>query len=324
MLKLVLKFFDKVIKMSLFLIAVIAVIAMFILCCYLAYRKAFYNKKGKKKDSSVLPSSEQYSKVSSITDALYAEMKEQTFEDVYIKAHDGKRLYGRYYHICDGAPIHIQFHGYRSSSLHDFCGGHKLARELGHNVLAIDQRAHGNSQGHTISFGIKERFDCISWAEYLIGRFGDDTRIILSGISMGAATVLMAAGERLPENIVGVIADCPYSSPKEIILSVCADMGIHPKLGFPFVYIGALLFGGFNLTECDAVRGAMNSSVPVLLIHGEADDFVPISMSYKISKANPEAVKFVPFPEAGHGLSYVVDTERYTNEVAHFINKIVS
>lgn len=305
----------------LIVLSVLAVILL--LCCYAAYLKAYHNRRGKKKDSSVLPSSDQYTKVRSVTDLLYAEMKALDFEEVYITARDKTKLFGRYYHVADGAPIHIQCHGYRSSSIHDFCGGHKLAREMGHNILAIDQRAHGNSEGHTISFGIKERFDCIDWADYLIKRFGQNTKIILSGISMGASTVLMAAGEDLPENIVGIIADCPYSSPKAIILRVCQGMGIPPKLGYPFVYLGALLFGRFKLTETDAVKGAGKSKTPILLIHGEADDFVPCSMSREIAKANSEMITFHAFHDAGHGLSYVVDTERYVKETENFLNSII-
>ncbi len=307
-----------------FFIVPILLVFLFLLCCYLAYRKAYYNKKGRKKDSSVLPGDGQYAKVRSVTDLLYSEMLEQPYEEVCIIARDGKRLFGRYYHVSHGAPVHIQFHGYRSSSLHDFCGGHKLAREMGHNVLAIDQRAHGGSDGHTISFGIKERFDCIDWASYLIDRFGDDTKIILSGISMGAATVIMAAGEKLQKNIVAVIADCPYSSPKDIILSVCKGMGIPPKLGYPFVYLGARIFGGFKLTESDALRGAEKSDVPILLIHGEDDDFVPCDMSKMIAASNREKVTLLTFPGAGHGLSYIVDTERYTKAVADFLNTVLN
>lgn len=305
------------------LIVFVAAVMLFLLLCYLAYLKAYFNKRNKKRDGSVLPSSEQYSKVRSITDQLYAEMKALEFEEIYITSRDGKKLFARYYHFADGAPIHIQCHGYRSSSLHDFCGGHKLIREMGHNILAIDQRAHGKSDGHTICFGIKERFDCLDFADYLVKRFGDDTRIILSGISMGAATVLMAAGEALPRNIVGIIADCPYSSPKAIILRVCSLLKIPPKLGYPFVYFGARIFGGFKLTETDPLRGAKASKVPILLIHGEGDDFVPCSMSREIADSNLEMVTFHSFPEAGHGLSYIADTERYKKITEDFLEKVL-
>ena len=85
-------------------------------------------------------------------------------EEVEITASDGKRLAGRYYHRADGAPLDIMFHGYMSGALHDFPGGALEAMAAGHNVLLVDQRGHGKSHGKTVSFGIKERFDCLDWA----------------------------------------------------------------------------------------------------------------------------------------------------------------
>lgn len=148
-------------------------------------------------------------------------MDELTFESVFITSFDGVKLYARYYHVRDGAPLQIQFHGYRGSALLDFCGGNKLAREIGHNTLVVDQRAHGKSGGNTITFGINERYDCLSCINYAVERSGKETPIFLSGVSMDAATVLMASELNLPDNVIGIIADSPYSSPEEIIRKVC-------------------------------------------------------------------------------------------------------
>jgi len=309
--------------MKIFLIITLFIIFLVLLCSYLAYLKAFHNSRGKKKDTSVLPDGEQYKKVTSFTDGLRAEMEALECEKIYIKSRSGLKLAARYYHVCDGAPLHIQFHGYRGSALNDFCGGNKLAREFGHNTLVIDQRAHGESEGHTISFGIKERLDCIDWVNYAVERFGSDIKIFLSGVSMGATTVLMASGEVLPPSVVGVIADCPYSSPKDIILKVCGDIGLPPKLSFPFAYLGALIFGHFNLTECSAVDAARRSKIPILLVHGEDDDFVPCEMSRRIAAANPEKITFETFPLAGHGLSFVADSERYVKILGDFIHRVI-
>ena len=241
---------------------ILAVIVAFVLfLSYLAYLKAYHNRRTKKKDASVLPDGEQYKATKELTDMLIREMEAIPFERVTIEACDGTRLVARYYHVADSAPLHIQCHGYRGSATYDFCGGNKLARDLGHNTLVIDQRAHGESGGHTISFGIKERLDCIDWAKYAVDRFGKDVQIILSGVSMGASTVLMAAGEDLPPNVVGIIADSPYSSPKEIILKVCGDIGLPPKLSYPFALLGARIFGGFNLTESNAIDAVAHSKL---------------------------------------------------------------
>ncbi|MBR3966724.1 MAG: dienelactone hydrolase family protein [Clostridia bacterium] len=307
-----------------FLIALAAILFIFLLLSYAVYRKAFYNRRGKKRDASVMPKSEQYDAHREMTRLLSEEMKARDWEKVHISSRDGVRLAAIYYHISDEAPLHIQFHGYRGTPYRDFCGGNKLAIDMGHNTLVVFQRAHLESEGHTISFGIKERFDCLDWINYAVDRFGEDKKIIISGLSMGAATVIMAAAEPLPRNVRGIIADCPYSSPKEIILKVCAGMGLPPLLCYPLIYCGALIFGGFKLTECDAVRGAKNAKIPILLLHGEDDDFVPLEMSRKIAEANPEMVRLHTFEGAGHGLSYMVSCERYTKLTEDFICEVLS
>ena len=168
--------------------------------------------------------------------SLIRQMDEIPYEAVTISAQDGTKLAVRYYHVRDGAPLQIQLHGYRGTALRDFCGGNKLARESGQNTLVVDQRAHGKSGGTTITFGIRERLDCLCWVEYASQRFGSDIPVFLSGVSMGAATVLMASELELPANVVGIIADCPYSSPEAIIRKVCQqDMHLPPVLVMPSV-----------------------------------------------------------------------------------------
>jgi pimeloyl-ACP methyl ester carboxylesterase len=215
------------------------------------------------------------------------------------------------------------FHGYKSSAYLDFCGGIKFAIRSGHNVLIVDQRSHGNSDGTTITFGIKERHDCLSWIHYLNNRFGNDTPIILSGLSMGAATVLMASNLNLPDNVTGIVADCPYSSPKEILLKVCRDMHYPATLMFPFIKLGAFLFGHFNLTECDALSCVKESKVPILIFHGDDDRFVPCSMSLALKKANPEQITLEIVPGAGHGLCYVIGPKQYENALEQFYQRIL-
>jgi len=178
-------------------------------------------------------------------------------------------------------------HGYRGSAIRDFCGGAKLARALGHGVLLIDERAHGKSGGRTIGFGVTERWDCLSWTEEVRRRLGD-VKVILSGVSMGAATVLMASELPLPETVVGVVADCPFSSPEEIIAVVAGRMGLPVRIAMPVIRLSARLLGGFNLREADAVRAVRSLKVPVLLIHGEDDRFVPCDMS-RHSRGQPGA-----------------------------------
>jgi fermentation-respiration switch protein FrsA (DUF1100 family) len=171
-----------------------------------------------------------------------------------------------------------------------------------------------------ITFGIRERYDCLTWANYATQRFGSNTPIFLTGISMGAATVLMASDLPLPKNVVGIIADCPYSSPAAIIRKVCGEMGFPPTLAFPFVRLGAYLFGGLRFGNCSAEDSVARSDLPILLIHGEADNFVPCEMSHKIHAACKGRHEIHTFQDAEHGLSYLQDTPRYEQTVYAFVN----
>ena len=140
---------------------------------------------------------------------------------------------------------------------------------------------------------------------------------------MGAATVLMAAGLDLPENVKGIIADCPYSSPRDIIRKVARDMHMPDRLAWPFVKIGGRVYGGFDVDEMDAARAVKQATVPILIIHGESDSFVPCEMS-DIVLENPALVMRYTFPGADHGFSYLVDTPRYRKIVTDFVEKALT
>ena len=284
---------------------------------YYAYRKAFLSDRKRQEDwdGFIRRAGEEGPQVRELMEQL----KEITAEDVFINSIDGLKLHGRYYHVKDGAPLDIQFHGYNGNAMRDFCGGNKISRESGHNSLLIDQRAHGMSRGKTISFGINERKDCLSWVRYAVERFGEDTEIVLSGVSMGAATVLMASDLGLPKNVKAIVADCGYSSPKAIINKVMRDSGLPDKLMYPFVWLGAMVFGKFNLTESSAVSAVSESDVPILIIHGGTDDFVPCYMAEEIYKACRSEKKLLIVPGAGHGMSYLVDKDLYEKTVKDFI-----
>lgn len=286
---------------------------------YYAYRVAFYSPK-QNRDHIPSTSGAQYDPYREKMARIFKQLQDRSCEFVTVTSHDGLTLSGRYYHVHDGAPLDIGFHGYRSSPMTDFSGGSELSFDLGHNLLLVDQRAHGKSQGSTITFGIKERQDVLTWVNYALERFGSDLKITLYGISMGGATVLMASQLPLPENVRGIIADCPYSSPMDIILHVGRSMPIPNWLIRPFVILGARIFGGFDVRECDAASAVTETSVPILIIHGEADSFVPSEMS-NIASKNPQMVVRHTFPGADHGISYLVDSQRYRQLVTEFMQK---
>ncbi len=303
--------------MTLLIVLTILVVAV-LAVSYAAYCIPFHHP-GRTESPYDLPPEEQYDPYREKMTELIRSMDGIPFEGVELTAFDGTKLFGRYYHVADGAPLQIQFHGYKSTGQRDFCGGNKLAREMGMNTLVVDQRAHGKSEGRTISFGVLERFDCLSWARYAAGRW-PGRPITLAGVSMGAATVLMASDLDLPAEVKGIIADCPYSDPGAIIRKVGRDtMGPASILLYPFILLGARLYGGFSLTAASPVKAVRNAKVPILLIHGEDDRFVPCDMSREIYDACTGPKTRVTVADAAHAISYILDPEKYENAVRQFI-----
>lgn len=295
------------------LIALILVVSRF------CYRIAFYSLNEKEQDIYVIPPGEQYEALSDEILEMIHEVDQLPYELFTITARDGLHLAARYYHFYDGAPVQILFHGYRGNGIREFSGNHRLAKKLGFNCLVVDERAHGKSGGHTITFGIKERLDCVDWVSYARDRFGEDTQIFLSGVSMGAATVLMASELLSPGQVAAVTADCPYSSPGRIIRKVTRDVGLPPYLAYPFVMIGALVFGRFCLWKSSPLESVRHTRIPILLIHGEDDRFVPCDMSRDIHAAAPDLCRLYTVPGAGHGLSYPTDPAGYEKVYGDFL-----
>ena len=240
-------------------------------------------------------------------------------EDVSITSSDGLTLRGKYYEYSKGAPIELMFHGYRGSAERDLCGGVHRCFSLGRNALIVDHRGAGESDGRVITFGIKERIDCLLWIKYATERFGEDAKIIITGISMGAATVMMALNEDLPKNVIGAIADCGYTSPKEIITKVMRDIHVPPTIFYPLVKLGAKIFGRFDLEETSAVEGVKKCKIPIIFIHGESDTFVPCDMSIKLyNYCTAQHKKLYTVPDTEHGLAYPKDPEAYYRVIREF------
>ena len=301
------------------LVFVAAAVILILLFSLYTYKICFHAPKNHTEDPYHIPDSEQYKNVGERMNGITRIMESAECEFITITAWDGNTLSGRFYEYYPSAPMLLVFHGYRSSTLRDCAGGFALGQKLGFNVLAVDQRSHGKSTGRVITFGIRERYDCLDWIAYVNNRFGAETPIILSGISMGAATVLMASELNLPQNVAGIMADCPYSSPADIICKVAGEIGYPPKLAYPLIRLGARIYGGFRVTECTAVDAVRKATVPILLIHGEDDRFVPCDMSREIYENCKEVAQLHTFPGAGHGLCYISDPRRYERICVDFL-----
>jgi len=300
----------------------VSIFIVFLLLENAIYRAAFYQSTAAKHARYHLPKSSQYDRLRGEMTGLVENAADVKCEEVYTESYDGLKLYARYYHIRDGAPLIIMFHGWKGGSLRDMAGAHEIARHNGYNILLVDERAHGNSDGHRITFGVKERFDVKSWVAYALNRFGDDLEIILSGVSMGGAVVLMASDLDLPENVKGIIADSAFASPKSIICRVSEDRGIASRVSWPFIRFAAKVFARFDPESASAVESVRHTEIPVLLIHGTADRFVPCEMSVQIRDSCASPCRLEIFEGAMHGVSYCIDRDRYTKAVLDFVRHV--
>ena len=302
------------------ILGVILFLAILVLITsYVCYRMAFYAPPRKPLGNQIeIPEGKIYEPYRESMEAWAREDRKMPCTHFSITSFDGLTLTGKYYEFAPGAPIELMFHGYRGSAERDLPGGVQRCFKLRRSVLLVDQRCSGSSEGHTITFGIHEHRDCLKWVEFMVNHFGPDVKIILTGISMGASTVLMAADKPLPPNVMGILADCGFSSAKEIIQKVIAQMGLPVTLLYPFVRLGGKLYGHFDLEESSPVEALKNAKVPVIFFHGENDDFVPCDMSRAMYEVCASKKRLVTVPGAGHGLSFPLAPQEYLDALRAF------
>ena len=288
--------------------------------CMVCFFKTFYSFRKKDESEYPIPEGKLYDPHRAQMIEWIKAARAYPSRDVEIRSFDGLTLRGKYYEKEKGAPIEILFHGYKGSGERDLSGGVYRCFCLGHNALVVDQRASGKSDGRVITFGNKESRDCLGWIDFVISNIDKDARIILTGISMGAATVMTASGYELPENVVGVLADCGYTSTRDIIMKVMTtDMKLNAKILYPFARVSAILFGGFDPNATSPIKSMEKCRVPIIFFHGDDDKYVPLSMSeenYRVCAS--EKKRLVVTKGAGHGLCFPVNQEEYLTEMRDF------
>lgn len=292
-----------------------AILLISFVCFYMAF---FVPKREKSNEEFPIPPGRVYEPYRGTMVKWMKEVRALPYEAVSITSFDGLTLCGKYYEYAPGAPIELMFHGYRGAAERDLCGGVQRSFALGRSALIVDQRASGQSEGRIITFGVYESRDCVSWVEFMLRRFGADVKIVLTGISMGAATVMMAAAKPLPPNVKGVLADCGYTSAHAIIKKVIRDMKLPANLLYPFVRLGGRLYGGFDVEETPPIEAMKTCRLPVIFFHGDNDAYVPCDMSRENYEACASEKKLVIVSRAGHGLSYMLDGAGYVEALREF------
>ncbi len=291
---------------------------MFVAIVLYFFSIAFVRKSGSKVDSLDNTLNDALKPYSALIDKGIEFIRKTPHKWYYTTAFDGKKLAARYYDNNSTCTIFL-FHGYRSGAEHDFSCAVEMYYKMGFNILLVDQRAHGRSEGKLITFGVNESRDVVSWAEFVNEKFSPK-QLIISGISMGATTVLLSLNHNLPQNVKGVIADCGFTSPQDIIEKVGKDsFKVNAHFFIPFLNAACKLFGKFSITEDSTVDAVKSTELPILFIHGKKDNFVPCEMSERTFAGCKENCRIFLAQEAGHGLSFLTDTDSVLSELKSFL-----
>ena len=248
--------------------------------------------------------------------------KKKQVKDVYIENKEGLRLHAILIENKKHKGIMLEDHGYRSTSKRDIYPSCYHYYNLGYSLLLIDNRTAGLSDGKYITFGVKESNDIISWVKYLNKKY-PKTDIILAGVSMGASAILMAMNRIKDEmNVKGIIADSAYiSGYEEVKYCINHYFKIPGFLFIDMINIWCKLIAKFDLKGRTTIRSMKDSKIPVLIIHGKDDDFVPPDNSIITFNRYKGPKKILLFKKASHGISYLVNPDYYVNSVKDFLSR---
>lgn len=242
--------------------------------------------------------------------------------EVRITSKDGLRLSG---YVLESHPEShrwvIIVHGY-TVSLHVSTQYIEMFEQEGFNVLLIDQRRHGNSQGKYTTYGYMEKYDIAAWVYWIMEHYGEDIAIGLHGQSFGGGTVLEYLSIAHP-SVKFVVADCPYSDLTQLLRYQIKELNKIPasSLILPLVNIQLKRRAGFRMQQVSPLRTVRSSPMPLLLIHGTSDDYVPTHMCKSLFEHKQGHKKLLLIEGAVHGNAYAVDPKRYTEEVHKLIQE---
>lgn len=239
-------------------------------------------------------------------------------EDLYINSFDNLKLHALFINNNTNKTI-ICVHGYKAKDgLYDFGMSAKFLNSLGYNLLFVDNRAHGLSQGKYIGFGVLDSIDVNSWVDYLVTNMNQET-IILYGMSMGGATVMNAQNNKEK----AIIADCGFASGYDEVAYQIKKMYHLPS--FPLVPISNILLkllAKYSLKDKEAYKSIKNYHNNLLIIHGGKDHFVPTGDAYKIFDNATCHKKILIVPGASHAKSYLKDSKLYEQTFKEFLDEI--
>ncbi|WP_342512486.1 alpha/beta hydrolase [Sporosarcina sp. FSL K6-1522] len=249
----------------------------------------------------------------------------QPFEELTLTARDGLTLSGYFLPAAEPTDKLVIFtHGYLGHAKQMGLYGQHYYTDLGYNLFMPDARGHGKSEGNYYGFGWPDRLDLMDWTQLLVDKLGPDTQIAYHGLSMGAATVLMASGEELPRQVKAIIADSPYASVYQLFSYQMNRMFYLPA--FPLLDSTSLLTkirAGYSFREANALKAVEKTTVPILYIHGESDTFVPTKLTKELFQHTASDAELLLVPNANHGESFALATEEYKRTMDDFLEQYI-
>lgn len=251
---------------------------------------------------------------------------DQNFERLTLTSRDGLKLSG--YYLPASKPtdkLVILTHGYLGNAKQMGLFGQYYHNDLDYNIFMPDARGHGKSEGNYYGFGWPDRLDLIDWTQLLVEKLGTDIKVVYHGLSMGAATVLMASGEEeLPSQVKAIIADSPYASVYQLFQYQMNRMFHLPA--FPLLDSTSVLTkirAGYSFREASALKEVEKTSVPILYIHGESDTFVPTELTKDLYRHTSSDAELYLVPNANHGESIALDEDKYNMKIDQFLNRYI-
>lgn len=249
--------------------------------------------------------------------------KESNYSDEYIKSYDNLNLHAyiiKHEESTDKWAIVV--HGYGGKG-EQMSAKAKYFYEMGYNVLVPDLRGHGNSQGDYIGMGWDDRLDIMDWIDYIVEN-NPNAQIALHGTSMGSATVLMVSGEKLPENVKAIVADCGYTSVWDEFSYQLKSLFNLPS--FPVMNLSnmvTMVRAGYSLKNASAIDQVKKATVPILYIHGDKDDFVPYYMMDELYNATNSTKEKLTVEGAEHAKADLVNPQLYWSTIYDFLGQYV-
>lgn len=262
----------------------------------------------------------EYPHITAWTDSLRAA---GALRDTVMTGSEGERLHARY--AAAAVPTDrtaVIVHGYTDNSIRMLMIGYMYHHDLGFNIFLPDLHAHGESGGDDIRMGWKDRKDVLRWMDMANGIFGGKTRMVVHGISMGAATTMMVAGEEQKPYVKCFVEDCGYTSVwDQFEKELDEDYGLPawPLLGAASWWCERIY--GWNFREASPLKQVAKCRLPMLFIHGDRDDYVPTRMVYPLYEAKPGDKELWVVPGAAHAKSYRDNPEQYREKVAGFVGR---